>query len=237
MADEKEKPVEPFGLYECNLARYAQGRNCSNLRELLEAIRTVPDMVLEHHMMRCALDDHFELYEFPNDLALWCWDALGEQRLAEKLGLVDPYKHGTIDALRNALVNVIEEHLWGVDRVPWCRPGLELHLVGSRLLAYDTGERFPTMAALAEALPQMSRRSLYYHVHAARRRHEGATDDFSAWIQQLGGAPAVVGRLRAIDFYFLNLNQLRHELMEVFHQHLSQPGEVSKAAYEATGSP
>ena len=25
--------------------------------------------------------------------------------------------------------NVIEERLWGLERVPWCRPGLELHLI------------------------------------------------------------------------------------------------------------
>ncbi len=43
-------------------------------------------------MMRCALEDHFELYEFPNDLARWCWTALGDHVLGEQLGLVDPYR-------------------------------------------------------------------------------------------------------------------------------------------------
>ena len=69
--------TEPFCCMDCSLVRCATGRVCSNLRELLEAIRTVPDAVLEHHMMRCALEDHFELHEFPNDLARWCWTRLG----------------------------------------------------------------------------------------------------------------------------------------------------------------
>ena len=68
--------TEPFCLFECSLVRRATGRVCVNLRDLLDAIYTVPDGVLEHHMMRCALEDHFELHEFPNDLARWCWDAL-----------------------------------------------------------------------------------------------------------------------------------------------------------------
>src|SRR5262249_28706269 len=148
-------------LFDCNLARYATGRSCSNLRELLEALRSAPDMVLEHHMMRCALDDPFELYEFPNDLARWCWDALGDRVLAEQLGLVDPYQLDSLSALRAALVNVIEERLWGSERSAPCLPGLELHLVGSRLIAFDTGDRYPTMTAFAEALPRMSLRSLY----------------------------------------------------------------------------
>ena len=57
--------TEPFCLFECSLVRRATGRVCVNLRDLLDAIYTVPDGVLEHHMMRCALEDHFELHDFP----------------------------------------------------------------------------------------------------------------------------------------------------------------------------
>jgi len=212
--------VEPFSVFDCSLVRRATGKVCSNLRELLEAVRSAPEAVLEHHMMRCALEDHFELNEFPNDLARWCWDALGDHVLGEQLGLVDPYKHPTIAALRFALVNVLEDRLWGLERVPWCRPGLELHLVESQLIAYDTGERVSTPAALVEAIERMSLRSLFFHVHEARRRTAGGTDDFSLWLESCGADPPLVARLRAIDFYFLNLSQLRQEILDVFRQHL-----------------
>src|SRR6185295_5408627 len=95
-SDHAKRNGQPFALFDCSLARLATGQCCSNLRELLEAVRTAPPAVLEHHMMRCALDDHFEMYEFPNDLARWGWDALGDHVLAEQLGLVDPYQHATI---------------------------------------------------------------------------------------------------------------------------------------------
>lgn len=39
---------EPFALYDCTLARCASGRRCTNLRELLDAVRTVPEAVLKH---------------------------------------------------------------------------------------------------------------------------------------------------------------------------------------------
>jgi hypothetical protein len=175
---------------------------------------------LEHHMLRCPLEDHFELYEFPNDLARWCWDALGDPVIGEQLGLVDPYRYRSTADLRAKLVEVLEDRLWNMDRVPWCRPGLELHLLASRLVAYDTGQRIPTPVALAEAIPQMPLRSLFFHVHEARRRTGGVSDDFSLWLEKFEVNPSLVARLRAIDFYFLNLNQLRRELMEVFGQHL-----------------
>jgi hypothetical protein len=116
------------------------------------------------------------------------------------------------------VLNAIEDRLWGLDRVPWCRPGVELHLVESRLVTYDTGERIPTPTALAEAIERMSVRSLFYHVHEARRRSGGATDDFSLWLETVGAEPSLVARIRGIDFYFLNLSQLRQELVQVFRQ-------------------
>jgi hypothetical protein len=169
-------------------------------------------------MMRSPLEDYFELHEFPNDLARWCWEALGDPVLGEELGLVDPYKQPSLAALRSTLVETIEDRLWGLERIPWCRAGYELHLVASRVVAYDTGERIPTPAALAEAVERMSLRSLFYHVHEARRRTAGATDDFSLWLEQREANPLLVAGIRALDFYFLNLNQLRQELLGLFQQ-------------------
>jgi hypothetical protein len=213
---------EPFCIMDCSLVRFATGRACSNLRELLEAFRSVPDSVLEHHMMRCALENHFELHEFPNDFARWCWTALGDNVLGEQMGLVDPYRQTSIAALRAALINMTEERLWGLEHVPWCRPGLKMHLIGSRLIAYDTGDRVDTPAALLEAIERISPRSVFFHVHEARRRTEGHSDDFSLWLEKYGADPCLVAELRGIDFYFLNLSQLRHALIEVFQRNMAE---------------
>ena len=221
--------AEPFALFDCSLARLAVGKTCTNLRELVDVVRTASDAALEHHMIRCALDDHFELYEFPNDLARWCWDGLGDHALGERLGLIDPYQCDSPAALRSALVNVVEERLWELDRVPSCRPGLELHLIESRILAYDTSERFTSIGALAEAMPRVSLASLFYHVHEARRRTAGRTDDFSDWLEKQNAGAAIVTKLRAVDFYFLNLNQLRQEFSEILRQFVSQPQVVMAA--------
>jgi hypothetical protein len=225
-------PVEAFALFDCNLVRCALGRTVTNLRELLDAVKTAPDAAIEHHMMRCALDDHFELYEFPNDLARWCREALGNAALGEELGLVDPYQHESVASLRAALANTIEERLWGMERVPACPPGLELHLIASSVIAYDTGERFASPASLAASLPSMTRRSLFYHVHEARRRSPERIDDFSLWLEQYGADRPLVAKLRAIDFYFLNLNQLRREIIEAFRQYLPEPEAVMKVPTE-----
>jgi hypothetical protein len=208
---------ESFSIFECSLARKATGRVCTNLRELLDAVRTVPDAVLVHHMIRCALEDHFELHEFPNDLARWCWGTLGDNVLGEQLGLIDPYVMASTAALRETISNIIEERLWHLERVPWCRPGCELHLVESRLISFDTGERAVTPMELRDAIERMTLRSLFYHVHEARRRNAGRSDDFSLWLESFKADSSLITRIRAIDFYFLNLTQLRCELLAAFH--------------------
>jgi hypothetical protein len=211
----------PFELFDCSLARSALGRSCTNLRELLDMVQSAPDGVIEHHMMRCVLDDHFEMYEFPNDLARWSRDALGDQLLAEQLSLVDPYRV-TLAELRVALSDAIEQRLWGLDRVPWSRPGLELHWVESRLIVYDTGDRFTTTTTLLEALEKMSRHSLFLHVHEAYRRSEGRSGDFSAWLESNGADRGLIANIRTIDFYFLNLEQLRQEIRSILQQYINQ---------------
>ncbi len=216
--------MNDFIVEDCSLVRCATGRACFNLRELLEAARAAGPGVLEHHLMRCALEDHFDLYEFPNDLARWCWDALGDRELAEKLALLNPYVFRDFEKLRGEVVDVLEDHLWSLERFPWSRPGLELHLVESRLISFDTGERFSTLVGMAEAVPRMSRRSLFFHVHEAYRRH--GVDDFSAFLEARHAPNELVERLRQIDFYFLNLNQLREKVLEALCAFVAEPRAV-----------
>ena len=102
------------------------------------------------------------------------------------------------------------------------RPGVAPGRIA--LVAFDTGERFSTLAGLVEALPRMSRRSLFFHVHEAFRRKN--VDDFSSWLEQINAPAELVERLRKIDFYFLNLNQLREQLIEILCEYLAEPKAV-----------
>ena len=208
----------PFTLHDCGLARLGQGTRCATLDDLLKAVRDAPELVIEHHMMRCVLEDHFELYEFPNDLALWCWDSLGDHVLGERLGIVDPYRHPSLDSLRQQLATLIADRIAEQDVPLVCRPGHELHLTASRLIAYRTGEEFATPVELAEQIGHFTLPSLFYHVHEARRRSDGRTDDFSLWLEGQDADPGLVAAIRKIDFYFLNLRQLRDELVRAFHE-------------------
>jgi hypothetical protein len=222
----------PFMVYDCALVMRATGHSVSNLRELLAAVRYMDVSVLEHHLVRCPLADWFALEEFPNDLARWCWRDLGDHSTGERLALVDPYQHTSHESLRREIIDALEDRLWSSGQLlPSCRPGMEFHLVGSQLVAYETGVTLESVAAMAENLPQISLRSLYYHVHDAWRRTGGRTDDFSAWIEASGGPEQLVQALRGIDFYFLSLVQLRQALLRAFQEQFpAYQGPAAQAA-------
>ena len=65
---------------------------------------------------------------------------------------------------------------------------------------------------------------MFYHVHEARNRQGSVSDDFSAWLESLQADPNLVAKLRGVDFYFLNLSQLRREFLEIFAQFIHEPG-------------
>jgi hypothetical protein len=51
-------------------------------------------------------------------------------------------------------------------------------------------------------------------------------------VERQGGDPALVARLRAVDFYFLNLNQVRHDFSAIIQHYVSEPQRVMAGAAE-----
>ena len=58
----------------------------------------------------------------------------------------------------------------------------------------------------------------------------GRSDDFSNWLESYGADPALVARLRKIDAQFLNLNQVRDQIIDAFRECLPVPQPMLKAA-------
>lgn len=215
-----------FVPYECDLTRTGAGRSCRSPQDLLDAVLEMPDTVLVHHMMRAALADRFTPPEFPNDFATWCWHALREHALSETLGLIDPYLADSPAELRRQVAEPIERHLRGREHVASCDTGCELHLEASRLIIHEAGEPIDDLAGLAEAMPTFSTRAIFVHVHEARRRTQGRTDDFSAWLEAHDGSPSLVRAIRHLDFHFLRLDQLRDTLATLLAE-AARPAEVA----------
>lgn len=219
----KQNNHASFELMDCALITMATGKRAMNLRELRDRIEEIDEPSLYYHFYENLLQPSFDDPEYRNDFALWAKRALNDARLAEKLGMVDPLICCTIGELRQELLDVIEDHLYEREYVPWAKPDQEFHFLTSRLVVFDTGHRFHTVEDLARFVPRMTTSSIYYHFIEARRRPPVNEDDFTAWLTEWGAETEELRhKLSLVDYYFWTLSELRDRLSKTFSGYLEQ---------------
>lgn len=200
----------PLRILDCSLLILSVGRSAQNLRELRDHLTIVPTQSISHHFYDSLLRPTFDHPEYRNDFARWAGRQLRDELLAERLGIIDPIDYPDLEALRQALVDVIEDRLAEVPEVPQAPSGQAFHFLGSRFVIIETGVRVSAPGDLAAMLPSLSTGSIFIHFIEARRRTPFRRDDFSAWLEQWGPEYVpVCKRLQAIDHYLWSLTELR----------------------------
>ena len=212
----------PFAVIDCAMLSIATGVSAQNLRELRDRLRSVPASSLYFHFWGAHLRPGFDEPEYGNDFALWARHGLSDPALAERLSVITPPGFGDLEALREQLVEVVEQRLYEREVVPWAPADQEFHFLRSTLVVLDTGTRLETPEALGAALPRLSPSSLFYHFIDALRRPPEGTDDVRAWLSGFGDRYAgLIERLAEIDPYFVTLTRLGQELTQAFAAHLA----------------
>ena len=208
--------MNPFEIKDCALLTRMSGLPPAfNLRELRDRILSCSCDVLYHHFCETLLVPSFDYPDYRNDFAIWAKWRLGDETLAERLGMIDPYIFTSMEELRAATLEIIEDRLSEVSMIPWARPGHEFYLMQAITVSFDTGERVEHPDELAAAVDRMTGGSIYAHVLEAKRRKPIGLDDFSAWLSGLEGSwEHYLKAIRAIDFTFHSLSEIRRELVE-----------------------
>ncbi len=215
----KQSPPSPeraFKIKDCALiTRMAGIASALNLRELRERIADCPLESLYHHFCETALRASFDDPEFRNDFAVWAARHQGDRVLAERLGILNPYAFDTLGGLREEMLDILDERLAERHASSWTPASEEFRFMQAATVVFDTGRTMESVHDLIEAMPQLSRSAIYYHFVEARRRVPGRSDDFSAWLANFGAEAEGLRRSFAhIDFYFLNLPELKTALVE-----------------------
>lgn len=200
---------------DCALITLALGRSAHNLRELRDHVAVVPIESLRHHFYEALLRPSFDDPEYGNDFAVWAHEALRDEPLAERLSAVDPVDFPDGEALRSALVDLIEDRLAEVTVVPVAPSGHEFHFLHSQVVIFSTGTAVRTPDELAAILPRLSSGSIFFHLVEARLRPPRGEDDFSAWLAGWGERGAAARRLLVeIDPAFGSLSELRERVAQ-----------------------
>lgn len=213
-----EKPkIGPFAVKDCALSAVATGRRAQNLRELRDGLLTVHPGSIYYHFWAGLLRPGFDDPEYNNDFASWARHQLHDTKLAERLGVIDPAELGEIEALRQEVIDVIEERLDETEFLSWAPRDHQFHFIRAQTVVFDTRRRLERPRELAAAVPELSVGSIYYHVIDARRRESQGMDDFRAWLGRFGEQHAdLIQQLSVLDPYFVTLTELRSQLSVLF---------------------
>jgi uncharacterized protein DUF5752 len=217
--------AQPFVVRDCALIAIATGRRVQNLRELRDALLNISPDSVYYHFWGGLLLPRFEEPEYNNDFAAWARHGLHDERLAERLGVIDPTEFTDVETLRHELVDVIEERMDETESLPSARIDRQFEFIRSQIVVFDTHKRIGHPRELAGSIRHMSVSSIFYHFIDARRRPPEGKDDFRAWLAGCDTEYAdLCKRLAAVDPFFVTLAELREQLAAIFGEYFGEPG-------------
>lgn len=191
------------------------GRRAADVQELLEGLEEVPLDSIYFHTHSYFLRHPYIAGPYPNDFANWAAIQLRDRVLGERLAVIDPSEVGDLDALRNELVTILDDHLSHVGSVPRVVYGELFFFMQSRILAVPTGIKARTLAEFREGLERVDSSAVYFHVLAAMVRKGKRRNDFVAWIEDSLGMKDFAAQVGAVNPYATSLEAVRRRLIEL----------------------
>jgi len=208
--------VPPFAIKDCALVSIATGKRAGDLRELAHYAQIVSLDSIYHHFWGARLQPSLARPEYHNDFAAWVHKALHDDIMAERLSIIDPTEHTTLEGLQQELVQVIEERLDEIEYPRWAAADRQFEFIRSQMVIFDTHHTAEHPRDLVTLMPHISVGSIFYHFIDGRRRNPERQDDFTRWIESFGPPESeVCQKLQEIDPYFSTLTELRADLTKV----------------------
>jgi len=211
----------PFQFVACLELREFVGLRAENERQLAELMEEVPLDSIYYHTHSFFLRHKFLAGAYPNDFANWAAVQLRDRVLGERLAMVDPGSFGDLQALREELVAVIDDHLRGLQIVPGVISGEPFEFIRSRMVEIPTGIQVRSLQEFRDALLDVDVSAIYFHLVEARIRLGRGRNDFAAWLEQGLGLPELAARVQALDPYAGTLEQTRARLIQLCDEALA----------------
>jgi hypothetical protein len=212
-----------FALKDCALIAIATGQRAVTLKELRDNLLTISSDSIYFHFWGSLLEPRFEEREYNNNFASWARHGLHDDKLAERLAMVDPTAYPDIEELRQELLDIIEERLDESEYLHWALATEAFEFIRSQIVVLDTYKRVEQPEQLTELMPFLSTSSIFYHFIDARRRLADGLDDFRYWLVGFNGLyDDLCAQLASIDPFFGSLSELRSSLTIVFSRYFGE---------------
>ena len=190
-------------------------QRATNLNELLEALKTCPEDSIFQHTFQTLEEHHFIREGFSNDFAHWAFAACNEVGLAERLASLDVREFTSIRAIRERIVEIVEDYLKKNPR-SGDRAALEpFYFCASDTVVVPTPFVARNLQEFADCIGKVSSHAIHYHFIEARLRLKLNSNDFSVWLDQELELGRMADKLNRIDIYTSTLQDVRRAILRV----------------------
>jgi len=215
-----KKAKEPFRFVTRVHLTELTGLKASNLRELVDILRTAPDAIVYYHTHHFLEKHHFLTPEPSNDFALWVTEALGDEAMGESLASVDTFGFSNLKSLRDRLVGILDESLARSTGNREAMPGREFYFMKSVVMILPTRYVAHDLREFVEALRQISLGAIYFHIFESRLRLGMGLNDFTAWLKNNLEENELGEEIGRLDPYTYTLEGLRSSLIQMVEKRI-----------------
>lgn len=210
------KNIKGFYVKNCSLSAISTGEHVGSLMELKNKLTTIDEACIYHHFWGWRLRSQLLHTQYYNDFALWAYHHLHDQTLAEKLNFVDPLKLNYLEALRQEVIDILEQRLDDQKLLAWMLHEDRFHFIKSKLTIFQSKYVIEKPENLPYILSSLPLCSIFYHFIDARIRNNEKMDDFSLWLLSHNEKyDDLINALQNIAPLFLSLTALKEQLINV----------------------
>ncbi|HKV44000.1 MAG TPA: DUF5752 family protein [bacterium] len=198
-----------FRFVACHGLQQMLGREARDELELLQHLDEVPVESIHHHTHAYFLRHHYLAGAYPNDFATWAAIQVRDRVLGERLAIVDPFDFQDLEALRAAIITIVDDHLTHTPVVPRVVYGEPFYFMTTTLAEVPTGLEARTLREFRDGLARAEVSVVFFHMFEAPRRRRPT---FEAWLEAQGEA-GLAEEVRRLHPYTSDLEGLRARLL------------------------
>jgi hypothetical protein len=213
----------PFYFYTSSSLVELTGERANTLEELLTLLRRCSGSAIFYHVFQSYRERQFVIWRYHSDFAQWISASLGEEALAERLGALDVRDFTSIRALRESMLQIIDDHL---QKFPQCgeRNGKTPFFFGQSVsVVMPTNYIARTLEGFHQIIRKIGIRSIHYHLIEARLRLGIHTNDFSYWFRTSLEKEQLAERIEAIDIYLHSVEEIRGMILQFVQEEMGSP--------------
>jgi hypothetical protein len=204
----------PFYFYTSSNLVELTGEKAETLKELAGLLKRCSGSAIFYHVFQSYRERHFAVEKYPSDFAQWISTSLDEEALAERLGALDLRDFTSIRALRDSMVQAVEDHLLQSPQSGGRTGKTPFFFCQSVSVVTPTGWVARSLKDFEEMVRKVGIRSVHYHLIEARLRLGIHTNDFSHWLRTSLGKDRLARSIETIDLYSHSSEDIRKIILQ-----------------------